>query len=265
MSVLLRVVVVILTSTIAAGCINSEALIRVKPDGSGTIEQTMLVNTAAIKGLLAGMGNAQTKESGSVLNEAEFKRAGERMGVRPVSLTPMKQGGFEGSKATYAFDDITKVRIDQDPQMAGAAGSFKPSGTNPIKFGLVRQGGVSTLTITVDEKAAESAAASAQNAPSLDSIDPAMLQMVKTMFEGFHVLINLEVDGKIVKTNADYVDGSRITLLEVDMAGVFADEAKLKALQSKVRPGVSLSELRPYLKDIKGVKVNHPSVTIEFR
>jgi hypothetical protein len=28
---------------------------------------------------------------------------------------------------------------------------------------------------------------------------------------------------------------------------------------------VSLSELRPYLKDIQGVKVNHPTVTIEYR
>jgi hypothetical protein len=85
------------------------------------------------------------------------------------------------------------------------------------------------------------------------------------MFDGFRILIDVEVDGKIVKTNADYVSGSRITLLEVDMAGVFADEAKLKALQSKVQPGSSISELRPYLKDIKGVKVNHPALTIEFR
>ena len=49
------------------------------------------------------------------------------------------------------------------------------------------------------------------------------------------------------------------------MAGVFADEAKLKALQSKVQPGSSISELRPYLKDIKGVKINHSALTIEFR
>ena len=92
-----------------------------------------------------------------------------------------------------------------------------------------------------------------------------MMQMVKTMFEGFHILIDLEVDGKIVKTNADYVNGSRITLIELDAAGIFQDEAKLKGLQSKLGPGMSLSELRPYLKDIKGVKVNHPTVTIEYR
>jgi hypothetical protein len=263
-----RIAALIGVGVVASGCINSASLVKIKPDGSGTIEQTMLVNMAAIKGLISGMGASQTKESGGVLNEAEFKRAGERMGVRPVSLTPMKEGGFEGAKAIYAFDDITKVRVDQDPQLGGRAAGTTPGSrvsTSPIKFGLARQGATSVLTITVDEKAADSATARAQDAPSLESIDPAMMQMIKTMFDGFRILIDVEVDGKIVKTNADYVSGSRITLLEVDMAGVFADEAKLKALQSKVQPGSSISELRPYLKDIKGVKVNHPALTIEFR
>ena len=53
------------------------------------------------------------------------------------------------------------------------------------------------------------------------------MQMVKTMFQGFKVLIDVEVEGKIVKTNADYVNGSRVTLLELDMATLFEDEAAL--------------------------------------
>ena len=61
--------------------------------------------------------------------------------------------------------------------------------------------------------------------------------MVKAMFQGFKVGVDLEVEGKIVKTNADYVNGSRITLLEIELAGLFEDEAKLKALQSKFGPG----------------------------
>lgn len=265
----LRLLVFTGLGIVASGCINSASLIRVKTDGSGTIEQTMLVNTAALKGLMAGMGGAAGKQPGSVLlNEADFKRAAERMGVRPLSLTPVKEGSFEGHKALYAFDDISKVRVDQDPQMSGAtSGRFSsaPTNSNPIRFSLTRQGDRSTLTISVDEKVAAEATAKAQDAPSLDAVDPAMMQMIKTMFEGFHVGIDLEVEGQIIETNADYVSGSRITLLEVDMGAVLADEEKLKTLQSKLKPGASLSELRPYLKDIKGVKVNHPTVTIEYR
>jgi hypothetical protein len=265
----LRVIVLAGLSVVTSGCINSASLIRVKPDGSGTIEQTLLVNMAAIKGLMAGMGAAAGKQAaGAVLNDADFKRAGERMGVRPVSLTPVKEGAFEGQKAVYAFDDINKVRVDQDPQMSGStAGKFATAAgsRNPIRFALARKGNSSVLTITVDEDVTKEATTQAQQAPSLDTIDPAMMQMIRTMFDGFRIGIDLEVDGKIVKTNADYVDGSRITLLEVDMASVLADQERLRGLQSKIKPGASLSELRPYLKDIKGVKVNHPSLTIEYR
>lgn len=262
-----RCAAVMVLAVVTSGCLNSTSLVKVKPDGSGTIEQTMLVNLAAIKGLMAGMGGGQMKESGGVLNEAEFKRTAERMGVRPVSLTPIKEGGFEGAKAVFAFDDISKIRLDQDPQMAGrsAGASGSTGGNSPIRFALARQGASSVLTISVDERTMAEASTKAQAAPNMEEIDPAMMQMVKTMFNGFRILIDLEVDGTIVKTNADYVNGSRITLLELDAAGIFEDEAKLKGLQSKLGPGMSLAELRPYLKDIKGVKVNHPAVTIEYR
>ena len=262
-----RVAIVVAGAAILSGCINSTSLVKVKPDGSGTIEQTLLVNTAAAKALASSFGGqAQVKEGGGgVLNEAEFKRSAERMGVKPVSLTPLKEGGFEGAKAIYAFDDITKVRVDQDPQLAGPSGATIKAGSSgtPIKFGFAKQGGGSVLTITVDEKTA--APGSPGDAKTPDKIDPAMMQMIKTMFQDFKVLIDVEVDGKIVKTNADYVSGSRVTLLELDMNKLFENEAALTALQSKVRPGASIADVRPYLKDVKGVKINNPTVTIEFR
>jgi hypothetical protein len=250
-----------------SGCINSSTLVKVKTDGSGTIEQTLLVNAQALKGLMAGMGGGQIKESGGgpgVLDEAQFKRAAERMGVRPVSITPLKENGFEGAKAIFAFDDITKVRVDQDPQMGGGSGGGKES---PIHFTFAKQGGSSVLTVMFDERKAAGATAELQSksSGSIESIDPQMMQMIKTMFNGFKVAVDLEVDGKIVKTNADYVSGSRVTLLEIEMAGLFEDEAKLKALQSKIGPGATISEIKPYLKDVKGVKINNPTVTVEFR
>ena len=252
-----------------SACINSSTLVKVKPDGSGTIEQTLLVNAQAIKGLMAGRGGGQAKESGvgpGVPNEAEFKRAAERMGVKPVSITPLKENGFEGAKAIFAFDDITKVHVDQDPQLGAANGPVRDSKESPIRFTFVKQGGSSVLTVVFDEKKAANATAEMQSkSGSIESIDPQMMQMLKTMFNGFKVAVDLEVEGKILKTNADYVNGSRVTLLEIEMAGLFEDEAKLKELQSKIGPGATISEIKPYLKDVKGVKINNPTVSIEFR
>jgi hypothetical protein len=267
-----KLVVVLGLSFCLTGCLQSGTLVRIKPDGSGTIEQTMLLNMQTFKGMMSSMGG-QMKESGSgpgVMNDADFKRTAERMGVKPVSLTPLKEGGFEGSKAIFAFDDITKVRVDQDPTGPAAGKTAAATTKSPIRFGFSKQGGSSVLTITLDEQQANDAvgkvgAAAGSPQAANAAMDPAMMQMVKTMFQGFRVGVDLEVEGKIVKTNADYVNGSRITLLEVELAGLFEDEAKLKQLQSKVGPGMTLTEMRPYLKDLKGVKINNSSVTVEYR
>ena len=69
-----------------------------------------------------------------------------------------------------------------------------------------------------------------------DMADPMMMNMIKSMFQGFKLDIALEVVGTIVKTNAEYVTGSRLTLLEMDMDALLADEAKFKALQGKLGP-----------------------------
>jgi hypothetical protein len=234
-----KLVVVAALSTCLTGCLQSATLVKVKPDGSGTIEQTLLANLQTMKGMMAKMGGGQMKDGGpGLMNEADFKRTAERMGVKPASA----------------------------PGAAAQTGSSK----TPLKFGFAKQGGSSVLTITLDEKQADEAtakvgaAAGSQQATDA-AMDPAIMQMIKTMFQGFKVGVDLEVEGKIVKTNADYVNGSRITLLEVELAGLFEDEAKLKALQSKFGPGTTLSEIRPFLKDVKGVKINNPSLTIEYR
>ena len=99
----------------------------------------------------------------------------------------------------------------------------------------------------------------------MDLTNPMMMGMIKSMFAGFKINIDLEVAGTIVKTNAEYVTGSRMTLLEMDMDSLLADEAKLKALQGKLGPDTSLSTIKPYVKDIKGIKIDGPSISVEFK
>jgi hypothetical protein len=264
-----RVLVVAAATVWLTGCLNAATLIKVKPDGSGTVEQTLLMNMAALKGMMASIDpKGQMQGSNTPFSEAQLKQAADKLGkgVRFVSSTPMKgANGFEGVKAIYAFDDINQVRVDQDPNIAGSSSGQMNSASDqdPVTFKFAKSGSSSTLTVAFDEKRAAGTPDTAPTTP--EQVDPAMMQMMKAMFQGFKVAIDLEVEGKIIKTNADYVNGSRITLMEIDMAGLFEDEAKFKALQSKIKPGASIAEVRPYLKDIKGVKINHSVVTVEYR
>ncbi|MCC7034543.1 MAG: hypothetical protein IT179_17115 [Acidobacteria bacterium] len=258
----------VVASVTLVGCINSSTLIRIKPDGSGTVEQTTLVNSGAMKKMMPGMTGPG--QASNPVNEADLKRTAERMGkgVRLVSAEPATSGTFEGVKAVFAFDDINQVQVSQDPGMSGTStGTFSsapPPVENPVKFTLERKGATSLLTVQFHDKPAGTATpGTPQGGPNMS--DPAVMNMVKTMFDGFKVAIDLEVMGSIVKTNAEYVNGSRLTLLEMDLGLLFEDQEKLKALQGKVGPGASLSEVKPYLKDVKGIKIDGPTINVEFR
>jgi hypothetical protein len=265
-----KVAAIAVAAALCTGCIRSATLIKVKADGSGTVEQTMLVNVGMMKGMFNGMGGQPAQTPGAV-NEADLQRAAQRMGegVSFVSATPLKEAdGFEGSKAIFAFTDITKLRVDQDPNLSGSSTggiSTPPKNENPVTFGFTKGGdGGSTLTVTLNDKPkTEAAPDAAPGGPDMDN--PQMLDMMRTMFKGFKIGIDVEVAGKILKTNADHVAGSRVTLLEMDMAALLQDEAKLKQVQKMLGPNASVSELKPYLKDVKGLKVNDPVVTIAFR
>jgi hypothetical protein len=267
----LRLLVVLLAAVGLTACLDSTTLVKLKPDGSGTVEQTTLMNTAALKGL---MGGANGQMSGPMMNKADLERTAKSMGegVRLVSSEPIKtDGGFEGVKAIFAFDDINKIQVSQSPSMGGGTGatrSSEPTAEDPVRFKLTRGGSTSTLTINfVDRPGAGKTDNVPNPSPSEmpDLSNPMIMNMMKTMFQGFKINIGLEVVGSIVKTNAEYVSGQRLTLLELDVAAILADEAKFKALQGKLGPDASLSEVKPYLKDIKGIKVDGPSITVEFR
>ena len=83
------------------------------------------------------------------------------------------------------------------------------------------------------------------------------MTMMKMMMRGLFVDVALTVDGRIIKSNAPYVEGSRVTLMQIDFDKLLNDDAALMKLQSA--------------KDIKslaavpGLKVvTEPTVTIEF-
>ncbi len=267
---LAKVASVALAAILCAGCLRSATVINVKADGSGTVEQTLLVNLGLMKGMLGGMGGPQGQTPGA-LNEADLKRNAARMGegVTFVSAEPLKSDdGFEGTKALYAFTDVTKLRVDQDPNLSGATTggvSTPPKDSNPVTFQFAQADGVSTLTVSLKDKPKAEGGPTPAPTGGPDMDNPQMLEMMRSMFKGFKVSIDVAVAGKILKTNADHVAGSRVTLLEMDMEKLMQDEAQLKKVQKMLGPTASVSELKPYLKDVKGLKVNDPVVTISFR
>jgi hypothetical protein len=136
------------------GCIQNDTVIHVKPDGSGTIEDTVKLSNALIesiqnfsKGLAQGVAdtnpdanaepnanadaaaNENVKKTDGAKDKAEVKDPFQSMmkdaqarekqygpDVKFVSATPVKTETMSGYKAIYAFKDINTLRINQNPE-----------------------------------------------------------------------------------------------------------------------------------------------------
>ena len=90
---------------------------------------------------------------------------------------------------------------------------------------------------------------------------PQQMAMIKSLLTGARVSLAVEPDGAVVRTNSAYVDGSRVTLLDVDLDQVLKDDGLAERLQAAKTP----EELKAVLKDVPGLKLTlEKEITIEF-
>jgi len=52
--------------------------------------------------------------------------------------------------------------------------------------------------------------------------------MIMQMFKGLHMGMAINVEGKVVKTNSQYVEGSKVTLMDIDFDPLLSDERALR-------------------------------------
>jgi len=257
---------VVVAALLGAGCIQSSTLIKVKADGSGTIEQEMLVGSDALN-MMAAMGGADERPA-EMFDEASLQQTAEKLGegVRLVSSEPVERNGMKGARAVFAFDDVNSLTISETPAIPGAGGD-EASATQPdFALKLERRGSSRVLTISTPEPKAGEGEVPDEMPDTPEAMPPEAMGMMKMMFQNLKVSVAVEVDGEIVRTNADHRDGSRVTIVEVDFGELMKDEESLKAIQGKLGSGRMSPELQETMKSLKGVKVNTENViTIEWK
>lgn len=274
MRALVRLFGVLLLAALTSGCITALTSIKLRPDGSGTIEQTLSMSAAAAsqfaemaQGFGGAAPNAKKPETPEFFSEKDMKEAATKYGegVVFVSSKPIKTADRVGRIATYQFDDITKLRIDQKPQSGEMPGASSSKGKEDVLFRFAKQpSGTSQLTVVFPEAKLEQARKDATTGKDgvKKSPEPGQLEMMKKLFDGLKVAIDVDVLGTIVKTNSPYVQGSRVTLLEMDFSQLLANEQ----LMSQIGEPGSIEEAKQLLKNVKGFKVNlDREVTIEFK
>jgi hypothetical protein len=244
----------------SAACFQMSTLLKVNGDGSGTIEHRMIYSTQALAQLrqfaTVGGGRAATFDP---LAEEQFRNMAASIGpgVTYVSSEPITAKNGQGRAAVYAFTDVTQLRISTQPAAPGgvsiSAGGLSTS-SESITFSLARESsGNAVLHIHVPEPnfldALGSPAAAGQ------------IGMVRTMLGGARVQLAAEPSGTLVKTSSPYVDGSRVTLLEIDLDQVLKDETLLPRLQA----AKTEDEAKAIVRSAPGLKINlDRDITVEF-
>jgi hypothetical protein len=185
-------------------------------------------------------------------------------GVTFVKAEKVKTAEGEGLKSTYAFKDVTKLKLSQKPQGPKAPGQAQKKEEAPMTFVMSKKGANSVLTITFPKpkggKASDKGGGDPSNAPEPP---PQQLAQMKKIFKDMKIGLHVEVDGKLVKTNSPYVEGNRVTLMEIDFGKLLGDENKLKEIIG-LGKNPPMEEVKAVIKDMKGMKVNLEPVTIEF-
>lgn len=253
------------------GCLQMEQIVKLKPDGSGTVEETVVLSKAgltAMEQMIGTIGGAtgKKKEGASAVpdlyDEAKIKAAAVKMGDGVTFVSAERIDGEQGKgfRAVYAFSDVNKLKLDQNPGDAlPDSGGPKPAGNKkePILFQF-NKGTPAQLTLKMPAPEFK------PKEPQPEGMEDMAMQMMKQMFKDMHISMAVEVQGTIGETNAEYREGSRVTLMDMDFNKVMADPEKFKAL-AKANPQ-SLQEAKTLIKGLDGVKIETaPEVKIQFQ
>jgi hypothetical protein len=261
-------VLVSIAASFLAGCFQSSTLVKLNPDGSGTVEQTLTMTAQAFSQLqgLASMGDKDKKgkpDDPFSVDQAKAAAAKMGTGVTFVSADKIDTPERKGLRAVYAFKDIRTISLSEMHTPPGADMGAKPEKPMAVTFAQLPNGHA-LLTLKNDTDAGRNlttpGAGGAGQSP-LGGLDNAQAaEMMKSMLAGMKIDFAVQV-GRVVKTNIPYVSGGTVTLLSMDFDQVLSNPAALEKLQK----AKSLADTKTALQGLKGIKVSlDPELTIEF-
>jgi hypothetical protein len=234
-------------------------VLKVKGDGTGTLDHRMVYSTRALAQLRSFGGRSSTVPATDPLSEAQAQTLASAIGpgVSYVSSTPISAPNGQGRDAIYAFTDVTQLRITTQPAA--------PPGMNINSPALKTDGEAVTFSLTHEANGNAVLHIHVPEPNFLDALGAkgaaSQIPMIKALLGGAHVLLMVEPDGALVRTSSPYVDGSRVTLMEVDLDQVLKDEQLIARLQS----ATTQDEAKAAVRAAAGVKINlDREITVEF-
>lgn len=291
-----------------SSCMDATSHVHIKKDGSGTITETVLMEKSAADTIssMAGAfqpqnqeGQAKTKSS-SWWSEDSLKKRAQQLGegVEFVSAENVTTDKGSGYRAIFNFKDITKVRINSDPNSHtpenpqaenDSENQTESSQDTPntesqnITFQFT-PGDTPRLTILIPDNAkleseaqtqSDNPQQNTQSTPVGDAAQALANQFAEgmtsvmgaamgQMFKGMRAKTIISFDGNITNTNARHRNGNEITLVDIDFEKLFGNPDAMKIMS-----GLSDSSYSDTIKALRGkvdmIYDDQSEVFVEFK
>lgn len=170
---LLRLPVVICLLFLLAGCFQVTTLVRVNPDGSGTVEETVLFSKKMMDKVdkmardFAGEGSGDSKPLDFYRpNQLKKQAASMGKGVRYHSAERVETADYQGYLAKYKFKDINTLKLSHKSRTPEG----KDDSPKPLLRFRFKKGSTAKMTMVLAHKQREvpvPAAFEAASSPSL--------------------------------------------------------------------------------------------------
>ncbi len=255
-----------------AGCMEIETVVRVQPDGSGTITERLVMSNEIVEMMNEMAPEGQPAE---LYNEQELRDAapGYGEGVTYVSAKDIETEFGKGYEASYAFADINKIHVGQDPgdKMPGDGPVEGEDDAGDFTTFTMQPGSPTELVIhwPVNEAKSKSVetteTASTEEAPVEQSAEEqeAAMEMMKMAFKDMRMSMHVEVAGSVVDSNATHLNGSRVTLVDIAFAEFLNSEEAMTKMASNSEQ--SVADMKEMMALIPGLKMEiEPEVTVRF-
>ncbi len=289
-----KIVITLLILTLFTSCVRIETILSVNKDGSGTVTEKVMFSKVFVE-MMSSLGesfggDSDVSESFSIYDEEKLigKATDYGEGVKYQSSKKISENDWEGYAATYAFTDISKVKLntDQNDKIDTGMEEDEMEGESMMDekdeyyFFSFEKGGnpkliINRYEVDLNEESEEEMFEDAYNEDAYNEDDynedadmgsgmDAMGNEMMKMFEDMRFTMTIIVDGDISNTNASYTDGSKITLIDMDFGEMMKNKDAFNQL-SENEPS-SVEEMKAVMDMFEGLKMEfEPQVEVSFK
>lgn len=254
-----KIILTIIIPLLFMGCISSGVTVKVNKDGSGKIIQTFKIK----RDFVGFLSMSEEPTDPNLIDREALELSAQSMGegVSFVKVVPMSEDSpYAGYTAYFSFKNIALIQVSASPSTSPEAASEENN--DWIKFDF-EKGPTSKLTMHLIDIPEEETSIVEEDEELEASADEGLGDQLKEIYKDMHYWMTFEFNGKITDTNASFVDGSQITIFDMNFEKIVENDELFKKVTND-DPG-SMIEYKDELATAGVFIDDQDKITVNFK